>query len=898
MSVTTNEAELSGLLAGPVELYVNEGFRDPLGFHDAMPVFSWQLPVRGGARVQQGYRVVAATQPELLPNAPDLWDSGPVASGQSVCVPYKGQPINSRQKAYWQVQFTNEEGRESAWSAPASFELGLLHNEDWQAKWIGLDASARAAEGFVPEYLRREFAVDGGVRQARLYATAKGLFEVHLNGEKVGRDWMVPGWTSYAARLETLTYDVTAQLSEGTNALGVVLGEGWYAGTLMCKEHQWLYPEAQPAVLLQLEICYTDGRVQTVGSDHAWKVTDAGPIRSSGIYQGETYDAGKEMPGWDAPGFDAAAWQPVIAEPVASKPALVPKRHPAVRAMAELPTTAVTQPQPGRFVFDLGQNMVGWARLNIPVRTGETITVRFAEMLESDGTLYTKNYRAAKSTDTYTAGVTDTITWQPTFTFPGFRYVELTGFPEGTNPDPSWLTGIVLHSHFASSGTFTSSHAKLNKLQANIRWGQRGNFLDIPTDCPQRNERLGWTGDAQVFCATSIFNYNVHAFWMSWLQSLRDEQTPAGLIPHVVPNTNCGEGSPGWGDACVTIPWNVYVRTGDMRVLEENYEMMQKWVAAYEREAEGFIVSRKGYGDWLQPHPECGDLKGDTPMDLIGTAYFGYCAALTGKAALILGHKDDADAYAKQLAGIRAAFSERFFDTTGRLTTEYETQTGYLMALDYDLLEPDLRDGAVRNLLRKIDDAEGNLRTGFLGTPLIAPVLDREGHTAAAYAVVFKETNPSWFFSIDQGATTMWERWNSYSHADGFGDAGMNSFNHYAYGAIGQWMVERIAGLAPDPESPGYKHVLVQPVPGGPLTYAKAELQTPYGRTSSGWEKTAEGLVVRAVIPPNTTATLVVPATGTQAPTVLEAGVPCALLEREGNRVYDFGPGEHVFTIR
>jgi len=755
------------------------------------------------------------------------------------------------------------------------------------------------AKKFVPEYLRKEFLVGSSVEKARLYVTAKGLYEVWLNGSKVGNDFMAPGFTPYQKRIETMAYDVTEQIQSGRNSVGVVLGEGWFAGRLMAQGKK-IYPQVRPSLLLQLEVVYEDGRMERVVSDQSWRGSRLGPIRFSGIYDGEIYDARLEMDGWSEAGFDDQTWQSAQVQPIESEPVLMPKRHHPVRATKELQPLSVTEPAKGKFVFDLGQNMVGWARINIPVKKDQTITVHFAEMLKKDGTLYTENYRDAKSTDTYISARDGVITWNPVFTFHGFRYVELSGFSGGVEPEKNWVTGVVLHSDFKPSGTFMSSHAKLNRLQQNIRWSQRGNFLDIPTDCPQRNERLGWTGDAQVFCPTSMFNYNVHSFWMSWLQSVREDQKPDGLIPHVVPevlNDALDVGSPGWGDVGVTAPWDVYVRTGELAVLKENYDMMKKWTAAYQHQAHNFIVDRWGFGDWLQPYPESGDNFSDTPKNLIATAYFGRCVSIMNLASEALGQNGDAKNYEKLFSDIRKAFSETFFDETGKLTVEIETQTGYLMAIGYDLLLPDLKEGAVHNLVRLVDDAGGHLRTGFLGTPLLTSVLDRVGRLDLAYTVLFKETYPSWFFSINQGATTMWERWNSYSHADGFGDAGMNSFNHYAYGAIGQWMYERMAGLAPDPEHPGYKHFFIQPAPGGPLESAHAELNTPYGLAESGWEKLENGLLITATVPPNSTATVIVPNGGVTEPVVTESGRKVSLQKKDSHWMFEVKPGTYQFKV-
>ena len=906
--LTTPGSVARGALAAPVKLVVSEGFENPIGFYDATPTLSWQLPADGSVKAQTAYHIVAATSAKRLAGKADLWDSGKVESEQSVWIPYAGRTLTSGQSVHWQVKFWDETGRASAWSAPSSFELGLLENSDWKGAWIRMSEKKSILENaafnlttgelvgargkvkagkFVPEYFRRQFMLRDGVRSARLHVTAKGLYEVYLNGSKVGQDFLAPGWTPYHTRIETLTYDVTDMLQQGENAVGAIVGEGWYAGPMMQKK--FVYPAARPMLLIQLEMTLTDGSKALIITDDRWKASNTGPIRYSSLYHGEVYDANREMSGWNQVGFDDAAWAAVIQEDVQPEPLLVPKRHHPVRATEELATVTVTEPEPGRFVFDLGQNMVGWPRLMIPVEKDRQVTVRFAEMLNKNGTLYTANYRAAHSTAYYTPAKTGTTRWHPTFTFFGYRYVELSGLPEGCKPQADWVTGVVLHSAFSPSGRFTSSHGLLNQLQQNITWGQRGNYLDIPTDCPQRDERLGWTGDAQVFGPTSLFNYDVHAFWMSWLQSVREDQKANGLVCHVVPDTGCGQGSPGWGDVAVVSPWDVYVRTGDRGVLEENYVMMKKWTAAYEREAKNFVVNRKGYGDWLVPYGK------QTGHDYISTAYFGRCAGIMHQAATVLGEREDATRYAKLQADIRTAVSSKFFDATGKL--HKETQTGYLMFLGYDLIEPGLRDRAVENLVKLIDQAGGHLGTGFLGTPLLALVLTEEGHVDLAYQVVFKESYPSWFYSIHQGATTMWERWNSYSHDKGFGNASMNSFNHYAYGAVGQWMYEHVAGLAPDPTNPGYKHFYIRPLPGGPLTSADAELDTLYGKAASGWDRTDKGLVVRAKVPPNTTATFVVPVTGNRPPVVTQSGKAVALKQMNGETVCDLEPGPYEFLV-
>ncbi len=837
-------------------LTMGEGFVNPLGFHDPSPALSWKLP--DGVKRQTAYRM------EIKSGA-TRWDGGWVESSQSVFVPHAGKPLMSRQRGEWRVRFRAENGRDSGWSDYARFEMGLLSNDDWTARWIrpqlGDNAVTRTREPVA--WLRRQFAVSPkAISQARLYVTARGLFHVFLNGKAVGRDYFANGWTSYKHRIDTLTYDVTEQLRRGENNISAMLGAGWYAGRVgwRLKKQD---PTAIPELLLQLEITYKDGTTATVASDGGWEGTYEGPLVSSAIYDGEIYDARRANSGWS----------PVVVNPDIGPARLTPKPFAPVRVTQTLPVQAITEPEPGRFVFDLGQNMVGWPRLNISVEKDRAITIRFAEMLNKDGTLYTANYRSAKSSAVYIPAKDGSVEWEPAFTFFGFRYLELSGLPPGAKPDKSWVTGMVLHSDLRPIGSFSSSHAKLNQLQSNIVWGQRGNFLDIPTDCPQRDERHGWLGDALVFCPTSMFNYDCHAFWKSWLGSMRDQQYADGRLPCVIPDMRGpGRSSPGWNDAAVFIPWDVYVRTGDLSMLAENYPMMEKLAAWYRTKCvDGLSAKTTGYGDWLQPYSKNNIRDGNTSKDYLAAAYFARDLQILADSARLLGRADDEKRHAAELVTLKKAFVKKYFDADGRLQGITETQTAYLLAIDFALIPADMVKKAAAHLERLIvDEAQGHLRTGFLGTPLIAGVLDRTGRAGLAVELLFKETYPSWFYPINQGATTMWERWNSYTHAEGFGDASMNSFNHYAYGAIGQWMYERIAGLAPDPAHPGYKHFFVRPLPAAPLDHARAELDTPYGKAVSGWIRKNGKLHMEVIVPPNTTATIEFPSD--RKPETVEAG--------------------------
>ncbi|MFT3829074.1 MAG: family 78 glycoside hydrolase catalytic domain [Opitutaceae bacterium] len=852
----------SALAAPAVSLTVGEGLVNPLGCSQAAPRFSWKLPI--GVRRQTAYRIQTTTSDGLT------WDSGWIESDQSTFVRYAGPALHSRAIVTWRVNFRDDTGAEAGWSESATCELGLLAAADWSARWIR-PAAELPADAEPVACLRRAFSINKPVARARLYATARGVFEFELNGRRVGSDHFANGFTSYKKRIDTLAYDVTAQLQPGENSLRGLLGTGWYAGRFPFGTRD-LGPYGRDiALLAQLEITYTDGTREIIASDNQWQATFDGPVVASSLYDGESYDARRQP----------AHWQPVLVEPDLGNAILAPKPFPPVRAARTLVPRGITQPRPGRYVFDLGQNMAGWARLRIPVERDGTVTVRYAEMLQADGTLYTEAYRTAKSTETYTAAQTGVVTWEPHFTYHGFRYVELSGLPAGAVPETDWVTGVVLHSDLPTTGWFASSDATLNQLQSNLTWGWRGNSLDYPTDCPQRDERMGWTGDAQVFCATSLFNTGAHAFWKAWLRSLRDDQYPDGALPAFAPTAQSKweTRSPGWMDAGTIIPWDVYVRTGDTELLAENYPMMERQIAWYRSQSVGGLLPGiRGFGDWLQPYPQArpteqdrdADRRGDTPLPLIGAAFYARSTQILADSARVLGRTADAERYDAEAAAVRAAFAAEYFDPEGRLKHTPETQTGYVLALAFELLPESLRGRAGDHLARLVGEAGGHLRTGFLGTPFLALALDRTGHAALAADLLFQESYPSWFFSIDQGATTIWERWNSYTRAEGFGDVSMNSFNHYAYGAIGQWLYERVAGLAPDPRHPGYKHFVVRPLVVRQLTWAAAAHETPYGTASSRWEKAGNKLILDIVVPPNTTATIEFPEG--RAPETVAAG--------------------------
>lgn len=850
---------------------------NPLGIDETAPRLSWVLnDARLGAR-QTAWQVHAeASRDALLGGRAGLWDSGRVAGDQSIFVPYGGPTPVSRQRCWWRVRAWDQEGQASAWSEPAFWEMGLLAPSDWHAQWVQSAIVGGARTPAPAPFLRRAFTVNGQVARARLYVTALGLYECHLNGARVGDAVFRPGRTDYEVRLQYDTHDVTALLRRGDNVLGAILGDGWYCGHTGSTDRQ-RYGD-RPALLAQLELTLTDGATQRLVSDESWRWS-AGPILENDLLMGETYDTRLELTGWSEPGYDDHAWQPALpARP--PKAALVAPANPPVRAVMEIrPIAEPSQRAKGRYLFDLGQNFAGRVRLRgITGPAGQTVRLRYAEMLQRNGELYTENLRSARATDYYTLGGRENgeSVWEPSFTFHGFRYVELANLPADFVPTRETVTGIVLQSDTPATGEFSCSEPLLNQLQSNIQWSQRGNFLEIPTDCPQRDERQGWTGDAQIYIRNACFNMDVAGFFAKWQDDLADAQRADGAVPGVVPDTGIvrdprpgfqrhpGDAGPAWSDAIVICPWTLYRCYGDTRILERHYEELQRYVRYLESISTGLIRSHYlhnnwgGFGDWLAMDCLLANHLTPTPKDLIGTAYFARVTGHLRDTAKVLGREEEARHWADLHGRIVEAFNREFVTPVGRV--QGHNQTSYLLALAFDLLPEDKRANAVSHLLKCFEWRQWHLSTGFVGTPLICPTLSRFGHLEAAYRVLLQKTYPGWLYSVLQGATTIWERWNSYSHETGFGPVDMNSFNHYAYGAIGEWMVTTIAGIDLDPEVPAYKRSLIRPRPGGGITSARARLLTSYGRLETDWRLENGVFTLSVTIPANTTAAVCLPA--------------------------------------
>ncbi len=742
-----------------------------------------------------------------------------------------------------------------------------------------------SAPATVP-YLRKSFAVAKPVARATVYATALGIYELRLNGKRVGDYVLAPEWTDYNKRLRYQEYDVTALLANGENVLGAQVANGWYSGHIGNGGFQ--YWGKSPALLAQLEVVYQDGSVERIATDRTWK-SHVSPMLATDFMLGEEYDARTEIPGWDRPGFNDSAWFNVGERDEPEREINGQVVEP-VTELCELKTKTLTEPKPSKWTFDLAQNMVGVVRLKVSAPAGTRLVLRHAEMLNPDGTIYTDNLRGAPSIDTYICKGGGVEVWQPKFTFHGFHYVELTGL--SGKPATDAVTGIVIGTNLTRTGTFKCSDELVNQLQSNIEWGQRGNYLSVPTDCPQRDERLGWMGDAQVFVRTAAHNSDVAAFFTKWLTDVTDSQDDRGRFADVSPFAGPSKGTPAWGDAGVICPWTIYQMYGDLQLLENMYPSMVKWIEFGEANSTDHIRNRErgsDYGDWLS-------INANTDKELIGTAFHAYSTSLVAKAAATLGKKDDAERFTKLFGEIKESFIRKYVAPDGRI--KGDTQCTYLMALKFDLLPESLRATAATYLEKDIAAKGDHLSTGFVGVSFMLPELTKSGKTDTAYKLLHQETFPSWLFSIRMGATTIWERWDGWTPDKGFQDVGMNSFNHYSLGSCGEWLYDTVLGIKS--EEPGFKQIVIRPLPGGKLTKANGSYHSIRGLIRSAWEITPGGFDLAVEIPANTTATVCVPATGPAK--VTESGKPATEAEgvtflrvENGYAMFKVGSGRYRF---
>lgn len=867
-----------------------EQLTEPLGLGEPRPRLSWKLRSARRGAAQSGYRITAALREADLDDPGRLiWDSGRRDSHDTLLVPWDGPVLQSATRYHWRVETWDENGA-TAGSERTWFETGLLHREDWTAVWIGrdpvtlppVDPPTDEERSFpdpaaAPLYLRHAFDLAERPARARLYATARGVYEPSLNGERVGDRELAPGWTEYHRRLQYQTYDVTGHVHAGPNVLAAIVADGWWSGHVgFDPSRPARHYGAAPAYLAQLVLDFADGSRRVVATDGCW-TEHPGPILAADLLMGQFVDARRTA--------DPDDGCPPVAVLDTEPGPLVAEPDEPIRITAEMPAAAVDR-RGDRFIVDFGQNLVGRVRLRIRgAEPGRRIVLRHAEVL-AGGEPYLDNLRRAAATDTYvTAGGDETF--EPQFTVHGFRYAEVSGYPGQLGPAD--VSALVLHNATPFTGTFTCSDPMVERLQANIVWGQRGNFVAVPTDCPQRDERLGWLADAQVFAPTATRNADVSAFFARWMRDVVDGQDADGAFRDVAPILVLDrEGAPAWGDAGVIIPWLLWRTYGDRRALERSFDAMAAWVEHIRRHNPDLRWRHRtgnSYGDWLQVDAE-------TPRDVLSTAYFAHSTRIVADAARVLGRPDQATRYDDLHAGIRAAFTDAYVRDDG--TVEGGTQTAYLLALAFGLLPDDLVAAAAGHLAADVEKRGNRLTTGFVGVSLLCPVLTEHGRADLAYALLHQEEFPSWGYSIRHGATTIWERWDGWTEHGGFQSAAMNSFNHYSLGSVGDWLFGRVAGIDQAPGSVGYRELLLRPTPGGRLTWARAEQETVRGLVSCGWESDGDQITVVVAVPPGCTAVLEIP---TPDPgSVRHVGAPVAAEPSARGATVRLTSGRFTFT--
>ena len=927
-----------------------EYLSEPAGMDVPLPRLSWRLESdrRGVAQIAAQIRV-ASTAEKLTRGEADLWDSGRVAGAGSDQVVYAGRPLVSRQQCCWQVRVWDELNQVSAWSPVARWSMGLLQPADWTAAWIAprddtpLHTDRTKLHLPPPHHFRKEFTPQKTVQRAVVYASALGLYDLYCNGQRVGDAFFQPGWSDYLQRAYYRTHDVTALLRSGAaNVLGAVVADGWYAGYVGYgllvgygpnKVGRYFYGKT-PALRAQLEIDYTDGTHETLGTDATWRVTDRGPTREADLIMGEAYDARAELSGWASPGYAANHWALAVHAETNPRPRAwysdaVEQRDmdlgfvaplkmqayaaPPIRVTQEMPAQRLTEPAPGVYLFDLGQNMAGIVRLKIKGPAGMQVRLRYGERLHPDGRLMTENLRKARATDFYTLrGDAAGETWSPRFTYHGFQYVELTGLAE--RPALTAVTGLVLHNATPLTGSFECSDPVLTQFGRNAQWTQRANFVEIPTDCPQRDERLGWMGDAQAYLRTATYYADVAAFFTKWSDDVVEAQRSFGAYPDYAPYPmahglaakNFGTG---WTDAGIICPWTIWKTYGDTRLLARHWESMTRFMAWRQASTtpEGLGTSLGNpWGDWL-------NVNETTPVQYLDTCFHALDCALMAEMADALGRPVEAANYRARRAKTQAVFNQTYRTADGALSVD--TQTAYVMALWTGLIPEAERPKLAAHLAEKIRRNDGRMATGFLGTRALLPVLTENGQHDLATGLFQSRKFPSWGYEVINGANTVWERWDSYTTEHGFGGANglqnsaMNSFSHYAFGAVMEWAFRSLAGI--DSDGVGYRKISIRPRPPTagsnpdqvPISWVKAHTESMQGRIASSWKNEKGVFTLEVTIPPNTSATVILPratkerTTENGVPLNQAAGVRACVAAGEDLRV-EVGAGTYRFVVK
>lgn len=901
---------------------------------EEQPRLSWELIDSERNQFQSAYQIIVSSSVEKAnAKVADVWNSGKILTNQTNQITYNGKALEKKKVYFWSVKAWNKNGKESVWSKVAHWETGLMGKENWQAKWIGNDLTA-LGKGEVyhlppSPYFRKQAVLKDQIKKARLYVTALGLYEFYINGQRIGKDYFTPGWTDYDKRVYYQTYDVTSKLKAGENVFGSLISEGWYAGYLgyaLLVQNPVVknFYGKVPLLKAQIEVEYANGKKEIITTDGSWK-SNHGAMVEADILNGETYDARLEFKNWDKPNFDDTKWKnaQIYSDKEDRKLEIYPGNP--LQIYTELKSKTVTAKKGGKYIFDLGQNFAGNVRLKVKGKAGDKIVLQYGEVLFPNGDLMTENLRKARATDTYILkGDPNGETYMPRFTYHGFQYVEVTGFKE--KPSLDAITGIVLTSITPEVGSFVTDNKMINQLYHNIIWTQRSNYFDIPTDCPQRDERLGWTGDAQAYIKSATFNTDISAFFTKWLVDLNDAQRADNTYPIYAPAPSVrvtDTYSPGWSEAGIICPYTIYKTYGDTKVIEKFWPNMEAYLSFLEKKSKNEYVFKEasfedinpkgGFGDWLSVGKK-------TPPDMLATMYYGYVASMMAEMAKAIGKTEDAKKYEMVFSKIKEAFLKHYTAADGKFKTntaaygdgngyvdgemgfEGSTQTAYANAIYMDLLNPQLEEKAGKWLVELIENNGGKLSTGFLGVKPLLPALSQTGHTNQAYQLLLSTEYPSWGFEVINGSNTIWERWNSYVKGKGFeNNAGMNSFNHYAFGSINEWFFGNAAGIKV--EEAGYKTFVIKPeIATEGVGYVKAKYHAISGEIVSSWKKVGDKIIMEVVVPVNTKANVFIP---TNKPTsVMENNQPINKLKdikvkeyENGYLNVEIGSGKYSFVF-